>query len=129
MQRRILAAEQPDLVVLSGDQVSGYAWDGREGWFSKQWANVVAELEAAGVPYATVLGNHDDEADLTREEIYKLEKQHDTAHNCSHTRRSNGITGITNYFLDVLQPAGNGVGARLWFLDSMDRGCRNVPGW
>ena len=129
VQRRILEKEQPDLVVLSGDQVSGYAWDYRDGWFARQWANVVAEIEAAGIPYATVMGNHDDEADLTRLQIFALERKHDAAHNnISCTRRGpQGITGTSNYFLDVLD--GNGVGARIWFLDSMDRGCRNVPGW
>lgn len=130
VQRRILAKEQPDLVILTGDQVSGYAWDGRKGWFAKQWTNVVAELHAAGIPYLTVLGNHDDEADLSRDEIFKLERSHDAATNCSCTRRGpTGITGVSNYYVDVLEPSGNGVGARLWVLDSMDRGCRNVPGW
>jgi hypothetical protein len=35
-----------------------------------------------------------------------------------------GITGATNYFLPVLARNGSDVeAARIWFLDSMDRGC------
>jgi predicted MPP superfamily phosphohydrolase len=29
----LLAYEKPDLVVLSGDMVSGFVWDGKPGWF------------------------------------------------------------------------------------------------
>lgn len=130
VQRVVLEKERPDLVVLSGDQVSGYSWDSRDGWFARQWANVVAEIEAAGIPYASVLGNHDDEADLSRDQIFTLEHKHDTAHNLSCTGRGpHGLTGVSNYYLDVLEADGNGVGGRIWFMDSMDRGCRNVPGW
>src|SRR5690349_2424747 len=33
----ILSIEKPDLVVLTGDMVSGYAWDKTSGWYEKQW--------------------------------------------------------------------------------------------
>jgi hypothetical protein len=26
-----------DLIVLSGDMVSGYAWNGTDGWYSSKW--------------------------------------------------------------------------------------------
>lgn len=34
----LLSYEQPDLAVLSGDMVSGFAWDGTNGWFEKRCA-------------------------------------------------------------------------------------------
>lgn len=139
VQRRILHHERPDLVVLSGDQVSGYAWDGTDGWYARQWDALVAELQELGIPYATVLGNHDDEADLERREILALERHTDAVNvSCTHEGPGN-LTGVSNYWLDVLESGGGGEGgdgdeggraaARLYFLDSMDRGCREVPGW
>jgi hypothetical protein len=39
VQCQILDAEQPQLVVFSGDQVSGYAYKDRSaGWFEARWA-------------------------------------------------------------------------------------------
>jgi hypothetical protein len=32
---RILQAEAPDFVGLSGDMISGRFWDKSEGWFSR----------------------------------------------------------------------------------------------
>ena len=29
--------EKPDLAVLTGDRVSGYAWDNSTGWYQQQW--------------------------------------------------------------------------------------------
>lgn len=33
----VLEYEKPDFVALSGDMVSGFAWDGRKGWFEERW--------------------------------------------------------------------------------------------
>ena len=32
----LLEYEKPDFVALSGDMVSGFAWDGRKGWFEER---------------------------------------------------------------------------------------------
>ncbi len=32
----VLEFEKPDFVALSGDMVSGFAWDGRKGWFEER---------------------------------------------------------------------------------------------
>ena len=32
----VLEYEKPDFVALSGDMVSGFAWDGRKGWFEER---------------------------------------------------------------------------------------------
>lgn len=102
VQRAVLEAEKPDLVVLSGDMVSGYAWDRRNGWFEKRWKQLTEVLIELGYPWATVLGNHDDEADLTRWEIVELEKRLAPG-NLSLTKMGpHDITGATNYWLDIL---------------------------
>ena len=68
---RLLAAERPDLVVLTGDNV-----------FSKDCDDVAASqrawrrpLEAAGVPWALVFGNHDSEAQLSRAELMRIDME------------------------------------------------------
>lgn len=66
VQATVLAAEQPHLVVFSGDMVSGWAC-GRSpratpcaaGWYEARWRQLVAPVRAAGIPYAIILGNHE----------------------------------------------------------------------
>lgn len=62
---QVLAAEQPDLAVVTGDVVT--APPAVEGW--RAIARVFADAE---MPWALTLGNHDDEAGLTRREIFEL---------------------------------------------------------
>ena len=56
VQTTVLRSERPNLVVFSGDMVSGFAWDGSAGWFEHRWQQLLAPVRAAGVPHATVLG-------------------------------------------------------------------------
>ena len=61
----ILETEQPDLVAFTGDIVTGRpATDG--------WKTVLAPVVEAGIPFAVTLGNHDDEHDLSRQQIREL---------------------------------------------------------
>jgi len=73
---KMLLLEKPDLVVLTGDMVSGFAWDKSAGWYQNNWKKWTAPFQKYEVPYLYSLGNHDAEADLTREEIIELDIQH-----------------------------------------------------
>jgi predicted MPP superfamily phosphohydrolase len=65
--RYILETEQPDLVAFTGDNVTGRpAADG--------WKAVLKPVVEASVPFAVTLGNHDDEHDLSRQQIRELLK-------------------------------------------------------
>jgi predicted MPP superfamily phosphohydrolase len=33
--KKLIDWEKPDLAILTGDMVSGYAWDHSEGWYEK----------------------------------------------------------------------------------------------
>jgi pre-mRNA-splicing factor SYF1 len=67
VQKAVLEAEQPDLVVFSGDMVSG--WECKPGglrkpdcgpsWFAERWSQLMSPVHAAGLPYAIILGNHE----------------------------------------------------------------------
>lgn len=59
----VLDIEKPQLVVFTGDLI--YAAPGREGL-----QEVLAEVVARKIPFVATLGNHDDEQDMTRTEIY-----------------------------------------------------------
>jgi hypothetical protein len=52
----VLAKWKPNLVVLTGDQVHHDVHDSQTALFK-----AVAHMEARGIPYATVFGNHDSE--------------------------------------------------------------------
>lgn len=56
IQATVLAAERPDLVAFSGDQVSGFAWSGAAGWYEQALRRLLRPVLAAGVPFATILG-------------------------------------------------------------------------
>lgn len=145
---RVLEDEQPGLAVLSGDMVSGFAFPagdlaGRLGrlvgssgssqltasWYEQQWHRLVEPLHAAGVPYASILGNHDGEADLGRRDVAEL--AHAVGGALSLTRPGPpGLPGGGNYWIDVLEPQGQAAVARIWMLDSGNRGCGRLAwGW
>ena len=51
VQRTILKSEQPDLVVLSGDAVSGYGWDKKTpNWFPRPYAKLTQPMVEYNVP-------------------------------------------------------------------------------
>lgn len=62
-----LDAEKPDLVVFTGDQLNGQ----KTSWDTKSvLAKFVTEVVNRKIPWAAVLGNHDDEeTDMTRGDI------------------------------------------------------------
>ena len=59
---RVLALERPDLVVFTGDVVTGAPAEG-------MWRRLLDTMAARRVPFCVVLGNHDAEQDLTRAQI------------------------------------------------------------
>lgn len=71
VQRILLAAEQPNLVVFSGDLVSGWvcppgkpdppggAACSRPRWWHERWEQLTGPVRAAGHPWAIILGNHE----------------------------------------------------------------------
>ena len=75
-------------------------------------------------------GNHDGEADLSRREVVALDAA--TGDRLSLTKSGPArLSGAGNYWLDVLAPGNSSkVAARLWFLDSGNRGCDGgAAGW
>lgn len=90
MMNEILDAEKPDLVIYTGDIIyGGVAEDG----LRKAFEPVISR----GIPFAVTFGNHDDEHNLNRKEVYEFIK--DMPGNLTSTVE--GLKGITNYILNV----------------------------
>ncbi|KAH7620787.1 putative inactive purple acid phosphatase 28 [Nannochloris sp. 'desiccata'] len=169
-QRMVLEQEKPDFIVFGGDMVSGWHAKGKDGWFQNRWHQLTAPAREFSIPYALVLGNHDDEGNLDRRQI--LQHDIDTSDGLSYTKQGPyRVGGASNYYIDIFPnpnadtapveaPSGTDItnllhpsketknvssfsannvpvplfsqnlaptepepAARLWFFDSMNRGC------
>ena len=112
----LIDRENPDLVVLSGDVVTGDAWkvsDGtKKGWFENQWDHAVSPMTERGVPYAMILGNHDTQAYLGADAIVAYDMGGEFS-----------LTQGRDYYLDV------GTTHRIWFFDSGNDRCHGRKSW
>jgi 3',5'-cyclic AMP phosphodiesterase CpdA len=106
-----LEQEAPDLVALTGDIVSG----DESADPGAAYRAVVAPIEARGIPWAAVFGNHDDEGIASREEL--LEAQRALPHSLTE-RGPRGVTGVGNYVLRLAASATDQLAAALYFIDS-----------
>ncbi len=108
---RVLDAERPDLVALTGDIVGGY--DSRDP--GEAYRQVVAPMEARAIPWASVFGNHDDEGTLTRLELLAVQQ---ACTWCLTERGPEDVTGVGNYLLRVRSSGSDRLAAALYWLDS-----------
>jgi pre-mRNA-splicing factor SYF1 len=108
--------EDPDIVVVTGDLVSGYAWPGTEGWFNQSYQKFIKPLKKFKKPWALVLGNHDIEADLSGNEILKLEEFE--ALSLSHKEISS-LSHSSNYYVPITHKGE--LKLVLWALDTGNR--------
>lgn len=97
--KTVLDHEKPDMVVVTGDVISGYAWDGKEeGWYAKHYQNFTKVMYEYNMPWALTAGNHDTQGDLTREQVSEL----DRTYNLSMTQPNGGdISHAFNYWLPI----------------------------
>eukprot|EP00927_Polykrikos_kofoidii_P064377 TRINITY_DN5955_c0_g1_i3.p1 TRINITY_DN5955_c0_g1~~TRINITY_DN5955_c0_g1_i3.p1 ORF type:complete len:425 (-),score=65.91 TRINITY_DN5955_c0_g1_i3:60-1334(-) len=146
-EKRILALEDPDLVVIDGDATSNYASPPHckaadmlcKNWYDYHWKRFTEPMETAGVPYAYTLGNHDripgeePQSEPGIETNYAVPDHWITAKDAmnNHSLTQDGplsIHGASNYVLPVLNRDDNVV-AYVWLLDSSDNNCAGVKGW
>ncbi|CAA6670355.1 unnamed protein product [Spirodela intermedia] len=122
--QRMIHAEKPDLIVFSGDNIFGSSTrDAAESLFGAFRPAMVAKL-----PWAAILGNHDQESTMTRAELMAFISLMDYS--------LSRIDGFGNYNLTVHGAAGsplvNSSLLNLYLLDSGDRavvGGRRTYGW
>ena len=63
LMRDIITATNPDLIVLTGDQIKGYGITMQKGDAKTNaaltLANILAPIKESGIPFTAVFGNHD----------------------------------------------------------------------
>ncbi len=104
---KVLDAEKPDLVIHTGDIIFGKPAE----------ASIRELLEPVSrrkIPFALTFGNHDDEFDKTREELYDIVRS--IPHSITST--TEGITGVTNYILTLGAPGGESTDRVIYMFDS-----------
>jgi hypothetical protein len=113
----LLDLEKPDFVVFSGDNVQVSDSDLRRTAMD----TAVSGAESRRIPFAMVLGNHDDEQGFLREDIIAIAE----SYNYSYTSRGpTSVDGFGNYELAVQVPESGAWGKansdifRMYFLDS-----------
>lgn len=119
MQKRIIELESPDLVVLSGDAITGYWGQPTIDDVEKRWKYLTDPMREANVPWAFCNGNHDDEGPLTSRQIVDLDFKLGGL-----SRNGKVVPGSSNYYLEVY--SGNEIATYLWFFDSMNQGCHGL---
>ncbi|OAC99749.1 hypothetical protein MUCCIDRAFT_113190 [Mucor lusitanicus CBS 277.49] len=110
---KLLDREKPDFVVFSGDNINGGGVsDARAATF--KFAEPVVRRK---IPWAVVFGNHDDENDLTREELLQVMRRMPY----SLTQRGPvDLPGMGNYILKVFTDTTKAAAHAftMYFLDS-----------
>ncbi|KAG0589644.1 hypothetical protein KC19_1G036100 [Ceratodon purpureus] len=130
---RLLAAEKPDLVVFTGDNIDG----GTAADAIKSMDQAFAPVIAAKIPWAAILGNHDQESNLPRAQVMDYLTKMDYSmseilnpsmesllgKNIDHTAPME-VHGYGNYYLQVFGALGsdsaNSSLLNLYLLDSGD---------
>lgn len=108
---KVLDIEQPDFVVMTGDQVFGQASPDPETSLFK----AVLPFVERKIPFAITLGNHDDESNLSREQMMHL------ASSLPYSLAASGpeeVDGYGNYVVTVEGSKSRNLAAAFYFLDS-----------
>jgi hypothetical protein len=109
LMRRAFELGQPDLIVLTGDNVMSKQTD-------KAWEILTDVLAESKIPWAIVFGNHDQEYALTKAQIIKILKK--KPYNLTENGPEN-IPGNGNYVLKIgSSKRPDKVQAALYCLDS-----------
>lgn len=103
----VLDEEKPDLVVFSGDFVTGKP-------AAKGLDEVLQPTLSRGIPFAMTFGNHDDEQGLSRAQLFELIKKYKG----SLTETTPGISGVTNYTLTLKSSDGDKDAVVIYIFDS-----------
>jgi hypothetical protein len=111
----ILGYEKPDLVVFTGDLITGdVLLVNATGYIDLLLTPVVQ----GNYKWASTYGNHDNGMAVTREAIFRTESKYE---NCYTQHGGEGLAGLTNYYLPVYAPeteSNPNPVLILWFFDS-----------
>ncbi len=118
----VLECEQPHLVFLTGDMLGGA--DCKDP--ARGLLQLVEPIEQRGLFWTAVMGNHDDEGSLNREQLWRVMES------CPHFVGKRGprrVTGVGNFVLPILNRKGDRPAAFLWGIDSNSYATTSIGGW
>jgi len=107
---QMLDMEKPDLVIHTGDVIFGKPAE-------ESLRQILAPISERKIPFAVALGNHDEEYDKTRQEVYEIIKTIPY----SITSTTEGIYGVTNYTLMLTSSKDDKI-SRVFYLFDSNRG-------
>uniref|UniRef100_A0A7N0VGM0 Calcineurin-like phosphoesterase domain-containing protein n=1 Tax=Kalanchoe fedtschenkoi TaxID=63787 RepID=A0A7N0VGM0_KALFE len=128
--RRMIHAEKPDLIVFTGDNIYGFSASIAQKSLDAAFAAAVE----SNIPWAAVLGNHDQESTLSREGVMKhIVGMKNTISRLNPSDAPN-IDGFGNYNLEVSGVEGSGLHNKsvlnVYLLDSGDYSTDpTIPGY
>lgn len=117
-----LAAEKPDLVIFTGDQLKGYGVSFRGGDQMEKVRtaieNIIRPVEAAGIPFAVTFGNHDEQSGAGKADQMKMYESY------PHFIRENTYTGLegnATFVLEVKVHGQNKTALNVFVIDSLSK--------
>lgn len=129
LMENILEAEQPDLVVFTGDLIyTGPVSPGDKACEdpAQAFREAVNAVERYSIPWAFVFGNHDTETRISRSELMQVAQEHP---HCLAEAGPEELVGSGNYTLEIKDQTGHAA-AILYFLDSGSYSeLEHVPGY
>ncbi|KAK4578195.1 hypothetical protein RGQ29_028366 [Quercus rubra] len=128
--KRMILAEKPDLIVFTGDNIFGYDVTDAAKSLEASFAPAIA----SNIPWAAVLGNHDQESALSREGVMKHIVKLKNTLSLVNPVEVHVIDGFGNYNLEVGGVEGSSFENKsvlnLYFLDSGDYSTiPSIPGY
>lgn len=105
----VIEREKPDLFIFTGDMV--WKNEDTKAALDALFAPVIAKQ----IPWAYVFGNHDDEAEMSRNDMMDYVTQMPY---CLATHGDKNLSGVGNYTLEVKNREGNKTSSVLYCFDS-----------
>ena len=122
LMKSVSLAESPDLIVLTGDILSGGGCNDA----IKSLQEVIEILDQCAIPWAAVFGNHDDEGTANRHKLMEVMQESDLS---LAEPGPEEIPGVGNYVLTVQSSAKNKPAALLYFIDSGSYAPTDIGGY
>ena len=123
IQEQLIERVKPDVVLATGDVISGYANDGSPNFQKNIWNKFTGPFYKYQVPYAFLMGNHDAfDGGLDPRKLIQLERASEYSLFREHLDR--GFPDFT-YYLPVHSSLKNDiVSSMLWVLNTNAIGCK-----
>ena len=122
LMESIAGAEKPDLIVLTGDILSGGGCDDA----SESMRQIVKIMERCNTNWTAVFGNHDDEGTASRHELMVVMQESDLS---LVEPGPEDISGVGNFVLTIQESKDDNPAALLYFIDSGSYAPTDIGGY